>query len=559
MIGTIRRHSGWLWGIIITATIISFVWWGAGPSARSGGGRVSNNFGTIYGRKITLQDYVEARNEFYVFYRVHYGEWPDKNPNLAKTDLEREIYIRLMLNEKASALGIVVGKDVAAQVAAEMLRSFGRNGQPVQMNVFVKQLLQPAGLTAADFERFVRHDVAIQQLIQTMGLPGELVTPQQTAAAYEREHQEFSVQAVFFSASNYLSAVTVTPGAVAQFYTNYLAAYRLPDRVQVSYVAFEVTNYLAQSTAEWAKTNLEQTVEANYRQLGPNYFPDAKTPEAARAKIRELLIRDRARADAGQQANDFANALFALVPTNGPAKPEILTTVAKQKGLIVHRTGPFASTYSPEESDTPPEFTKAAFGLTPDEPLAGPVAGPDAVYIIALDKQLPSEIPSLDQIRARVTADYQLREATLRAQAAGTNFVRTLAGQMAAGHTFASLCIAAGLQPEALPPFSLSTQDLPELGDRTALNHLKQAVFSTPVGHTSGFQETADGGFVLYVQAILPVDQAVMKAQMPQFMVAFRRSSQNQAFNEWLQIEANRELRNTPVFHPPTAGALPGR
>ena len=85
-------------------------------------------------------------------------------------------------------------------------------------------------------------------------------------------------------------------------------------------------------------------------------------------------------------------------------KPENLATVAKQKGLTVRLTAPFASAYGPEEFDAPPEFTKTAFELTPDEPLAGPVAGPDAVYIIALIKQLPSEIPAFDQIRARVTA-----------------------------------------------------------------------------------------------------------------------------------------------------------
>ena len=108
MIGTIRKHSGWLWGVIMTATIISFIWWGAGPSARTGSGRVSGDYGTMYGRKITQHDYVEVRNEFYIFYRIHYGDWPDKNPNLSKDDLQREIYIRLLLNQKADALGIYV-------------------------------------------------------------------------------------------------------------------------------------------------------------------------------------------------------------------------------------------------------------------------------------------------------------------------------------------------------------------------------------------------------------------------------------------------------------------
>ena len=142
-----------------------------------------------------------------------------------------------------------------------------------------------------------------------------------------------------------------------------------------------------------------------------------------------------------------------------------------------------------------------------------------------------------------------MHEATLLAQRAGTNFVHTLASRMAAGQTFASACVAAGLQPQALPPFSLSTRDLPALGARAELDQLKQAAFSTPVGQTSGFEETSDGGFVLYVQSQLPVDQVAMNAQMPQFIAQIRRAQQNEAFNEWLQIEANRELRNTPAYH----------
>jgi len=540
--------------MLITAmaiTCITFVFWGVGPSSQKGGGRAPSDFGTIYGRKVTRQDFDEARNEFYIFYLIHYGAWPDKNPNLSKEDLQREIYIRLLLNRKADALGIYVSDEVVAQTAAGILSSIGHNGQPVPMDAFVKQLLQPEGLTADDFERFARHDLAVRQLVQTMGLPGALVTPQEATAEYTREHQEFSAQAVFFSASNYLSAVTVTPAAVAQFYTNYLAAYRLPDRVQVSYVEFNGSNYLAQAKAEWAKTNFEEVVNINYRQLGPDYFPDAKTPDAAKARIRELLIRQRALAAANRQANDFANALFALEP----AKSENLATVAEQKGLTIHFTAPFASAYGPEEFDAPAEFTKAAFALTPDAPLAGPVAGPDAVYILALVKQLPSEIPPLDQIRARVTEDYRLREATLLAQRAGTNFVGTLASRMAAGHSFASVCVAAGLHPQVLPPFSLSTQDLPELGNRADLTRLKQTALSTPVGQASGFEENADGGFVLYIQSQLPTDQAAMKADMPQFIAQLRRARQDEAFNEWLQVEANRQLRDTPAFHPQSAPA----
>ena len=543
MIGTIRKHSGWLWGVIITATVISFIYWGAGPSRLGGGGRVaSGDFGSIYGHKVTQQAFIDARNDFYLFYWFRSGEWPDKNPNFSEPDLDREIYIRLMLAQKANDLGIYVSDAEAAQAGAELLRPLGRNGQIVPLDAFVKQVLQPKGLTAQDFENFVRQYLVLEQLQQAIGLTGELITPQEAAAAYQRDHQELSAQIVFFSASNYLSSVTVTPAAVVQYYSNYLADYRLPDRVQVSYVAFEVTNYLAQAKAEWAKTNFDELVGAYFRQVGENYR-NSKSPAEAKYKIREELIHDRAGSDARKDANDFANAVFNI----DPAKPENLAAVAKQKGLPVHVTAPFAAKFGPEEFTAPPDFTKAAFGLTPDEPFARPIAGPDAVYVIAFAKQMPSEIPSLDQIRERVTHDYQWREATLLAQRTGTNFVRTLTG-MTADRGFASLCVAAGLELQVLPAFSLSTPELPELGERTELNQLKRAVFTTPVGKTGDFEATSDGGFIVYVQSRLPIDQAKMNSELPQYLAAFRRGRQNEAFSQWVNLEASRQLRTTPVF-----------
>jgi hypothetical protein len=545
MIGTIRKHSKWLWLIIITATILSFVVFFS-PTQRMGGGGGSEDFGSIYGKKITRDDYLEARREFYLFYFFHYGEWPDKNTRLSATDLDREIYVRMMLIQKASDLGIYIGDEAEASAAAQMLRSLGRNGQTVPEGDFVKQILTPEGMTAADFENFARHDLIIQQLVQTLGFAGALVTPQEAAITYEREHREISAQIVFFSASNYLSQVAVTPEAVAQFYTNYLAAYRLPDRVQVSYVEFEVTNFFPQAKAELAKTNFDDMVEMNYRQLGPDYFPDAKTPEAEKAKIRDILIRQRALTAARVQANDFANAVF----NQDPPHAENLAVVAKQKGLVVHATAPFDSQYGPDEFTAPDGFTKAAFALTPDEPFAGPVASANAVYVMALTRQLPSEIPPLEEILNRVTQDYQLHEAILLAQRTGTNFVRTLADQAAGGKSFASVCTAAGLEPQTLPPFSLGTQKLPELGDHADnLTQLKQAAFGTPSGRTGLFEETDDGGFIVHVQSRLPVDQSAMKSELPQFTANLRRTQENDAFNEWLQAEANRELRDTPVFH----------
>lgn len=520
---------------------------------RGGGASRGSGYGTIYGKTVTAEDFMAAQREFYIYYWLHYGVFPDKSPDFNRTDAQRETYVRLMLTAKAKALGIHVSEDAMVEGAQDLLRSLGRNGQTVPMSQFLERVLQPEGLDAMDFQRFVRDDLTIQQLVRTFGLSGALVPPQEAGELYDREHQEVSAQAVFCTASNYLAQVPVTPAAVAQFYTNNMAVYREPDRVQVNYVAYDLSNYLAAAEQKLGRTNINNQAETYFAEHGLEAVPDAKTPEQAKAKIRELILRQGAAAAAAEQAKQFVTELFAM----DPVSPENLVTLARQKGLAVHTTAPFDATEGPEEFSAPPEFTKIAFKLNADSPFSKPIPGAQAVYVIGLARQLPSAIPPLDQIHARVVEDYQNREAALKAQAAGTNFYYQASLQMAAGKTFAQAAIAAGHAPEALTPFSLSSQEVPEAGDRAELNELKQAAFTTQPGHLSKFFPTADGGFILFVQSLLPVDEAKKTADLPQFISQVRRARENEAFNLWLQAEANRELRDTPLRDEMAGGKTP--
>src|SRR6185295_7501105 len=150
-----------------------------------------------------------------------------------------------------------------------------------------------------------------------------------------------------------------------------------------------------------------------------------------------------------------------------------------------------------EEFVAPPNFAKAAFSLTEQEPFASPIAGDDAVYVIAFEKKIPSEIQPLDRIRERVTADFRFTQAIQMARQAGTNFSAALTAGLAAGKTFSAVCDEAKVKPVALPPFSLATRTLPELEERVSLPQLKQIAFKTPVGKTSNFVPTIEGGLVL--------------------------------------------------------------
>ena len=113
-----------------------------------------------------------------------------------------------------------------------------------------------------------------------------------------------------------------------------------------------------------------------------------------------------------------------------------LEELAKKKGLAVHTTAPFDSEEGPQDINVPPNFTSTAFKLSTEEPFSGPIPAEDGVYVLALKRTIPSEIPPLKSIEAKVTKDYRNAKATQLAQQAAFKFDATLTNGLAQGKTF---------------------------------------------------------------------------------------------------------------------------
>lgn len=545
MFGTIRKHSKWLWLVVIALTIIAFIYWGAGPGSsldRPGGGRVT--LGSIHGEPVTIEDFAEAQREVQLQYFLRNGQWPNKGGKRLGFDEERETYIRLLIIRKLEELGIHAKTEAVAKTASQLLRSFNR-GEPLPLEVFSKQILAPARMTVQDFQRYLRHELGIQQLIAMAGLNGELVTPQEVRALYARENEELSVQAVFFNASNHLASVTVTPEAVSQFYTNQMPRYRLPERVQVSYVKFLATNFWEEAVQEINQiTNLTEQLEQMYQQSKTNLLNATTSPEEFKQNILKEEQRKVALSKARKQANAFATELFDM-----PVQAENLEALAKSKGLAVEITEPFSQDAGPKGLQVGEEFANMAFKLTAVDPFAGEaILGFDEAYVVALKARVPSENPLYESVRERVTDDYRFIEALRTAHKAGEEFYVVLTNGLAAGKGFVTICSEAGRQPVLPPPFSLSTRELPEVEKHVNLQQLKQAAFTASVGKPSEFIPTREGGFIVFVQARLPLDIVKMNAALTNFTRAVRQARQNEAFNAWFSREAERGLRDIPYF-----------
>lgn len=541
MFGTIRKHQNWLWAIIITLTIISFVVFFSPYSKMHDA--TTGNYGSIGGKKVTQEDYLKAQREVYLRYFFMTGRWPDQDAQRRGFDSMRETYQWMLLTRRQDDLGIIVSEDVAARTGREMLQGFERQGI-TSPSIFAQQVLQPQGLSLRDFERFVKHFVGLQQVMTVAGASGKLVTPQEARELYIRENQPVSAEAVLFSASNHLSQVKITPDAITTFYSNSLANYRIPERIQIGYVKFPVSNFMAQAEAELSRSNLNEMVEANVQRLGTNLFGGAKTIDESKAKIKAEIVRARAMAEARRKANDFARPIFEA------EKLAIgdLEQAASAQNLKMVITPPFDRENGPEGMEVGEDFLKAAFSRTPEDPFGQPYLGMDGTYVYGLHKRINSEIPPLDQIRGRVENDYTMMQAAEMARGAGRAFYSTLTNGFAQGKSFTELAKSANLKIIAIPQLAQTTRNLSsDIEDHVSLNLVKQLALEAEPGKPTGFQATGDGGIILFVKERLPIDEKKMNEEMPMFLSYVRRARSEEAFQAWFRKEAEKGLLDTPL------------
>ena len=537
MFATIRKHQTWLWGLIIAATIVSFVIFFTPGATHSGGGRIQSQFGTMNGHAITAKMYLAAYNEAQIQQFLRSGSWPDRgDARRTSQQLDLQARHRLVLIDRMNKLGVRVSD---AMVARWIEDNFSNNSQPNSARAMYLELVSQLarhGLTESSLVDFIRHEVGISHLIAVVGLAGEPITPREAAAQYRRLNERLDTEAVVFSASNFLASVQVDPDQLARFYTNRQQFYRVPEKVQVQYIRFNFTNYTAQADEFLAKrTNLTAEIDALYLKAGANRFVDTNgqvmTPEVAKAKIRQQTVEEQELLAARRAAAKFGTELEKLKPV----KAENLATLAATNGIPLNTTAPFSEIEGPREISQRQAFTRAAFGLSEERPISSGVVGEDAVYILALKGRIPSEVPPLEAVRERVTSDFKRDQAQLLAREAGTNFVTSLTNLLAQGKTFADACAEAKVTPIPLPQFSGASRNLPDWDRRINIEQAKYVAKNVETGKASALVPTADGGFVLYLKAREAVKDSELKDALPGYLAELREQGEFSTFNDWFQ------------------------
>ncbi len=546
MIATIRRHQKWLFIVIMGLTIVSFLWYFNPNSKNSSMDRSSSsvNLGSVFGDPITPEQFRAAEQEGRIFFRLNYGEWPESEEK--RKDVRRFAEQRLLLNAELEQYHITVTPEAAARYTKQLLGVKPDDAVPAEKIVeTLVKLTHEGNVTLDDFDRFARHQAGQEYLVALVGMSGQLITPQETEVFYRRENEPMETELVSFSATNFYAATTPAEKDIEDFYTKRQADYRVPDRIQINYVELKISNYLARAEKQLG-TNFNERVDQEYFQEGPAAFKDETgaqlSAEAAKAKIKKQTLQNVARNEATKDANSFLNDLSQGHDEQHPYAPGDLTALAKARNLTVKTSEPFDLKSGPKDLAILPKNLRVLFSLRDDDPddkersmiyAPSPLPGEEAVYVAGLAKRIPSEIQSLSAVHDKVAADYRQSKALELARAAGSRFESALGAGLAQGKTFDTMCAAQFVRPRNLSPFSLASTSIPEVPDQSEFEQLQETAGKMHAGQCSPFIPTADGGFLLYVKAQLPVDQAALQRDLPVFSARMRERFQIAAFQAW--------------------------
>jgi SurA N-terminal domain len=557
MFGSFRKHQQWIWIVVAAITILSFVVffspdakWKTGSAPKD----TSGNWGTIDGKPIGAREYHDSYQETLLshFLRAN-GKWPDRDEQTQRT-LERDTVVRVFLKHKMNDLDIHVSDAAAANLSEQRIGHY-------QRATVEKDLLAQQGLTWNDFERFWKHEAGLMQLMNVAASSAKLMNPSEAETLWRKDHQEVASEMAVFNASNYVANVVATPEELGRFYTNRMATYRVPERTVVTYVPFTASNFFAKADERIGKmTNFNAAVDEQYIKRSTNdlvHTADGKVDEAGtKKKIREEIREIIALQEARKSAADFGNELLEKVSKSQPTL-QAFTSFAAAKGYTTKTTEPFDRQNGLSDTNFPPEFETRALNLTATEPISySPILGEKGVYLIALDHKIPSELPGLDKIKDKVTTDYKQFTAANLARSAGEAFYKALTNGLAQKKTFEDVCKQTNAKLVKLPPFSSQTQALPEAESAGVKpDMLKRLALDVNPGHSSKFEPTAEGGLVFYVEKRLPVDEAKMKAELPEFLTRLRLYRQNEAFNQWFRKQAEQAKLQGPQRDTKTASA----
>jgi len=462
MLKWLRRSTrSWFIYLAIGAIVVVFIFWGVGSYKASR----SQDAAEVNGAVIPMTEFNRQYSELVKRYQERTGG--EVTPEMIKSLRLKEMALSQLVEE---ALLLQAGQRLGLEVTTAELRRqiqsypfFQQDGKFDEKRYFA--LLSRHHLSPQGFEAQERQQLLLRKVIEEVTSFAK-VSDAELQEFFRMAKEEVNVNYLAVSPENFLARQTPPDDAVARYYQENEAEFRLPDRSRVNYLIFRTKDYLN-------RVKLTPTAVEGYLKEHQDEYTQ---PRVIRAQQILLTLPPKAtdaeRRQAAQKAQELLGQARAGEDFAGLARAHSQDAASRDKGgdLGLVRRG-----------QNPPEWDKVAFGLKPGT--MGLAATDKGIYLIKLEEIKETELlpDAAKQVESRLKEEQARQLAKDAAQQAR--------GDLSQGSP-AQVGQKLGVTPQETPLFALSGT-VPGLGLQPAFNqaalHLKPQEISKVVELPEGF------------------------------------------------------------------------
>ncbi len=522
-----------VWGVLLVLIIIAFVYWGSQTGKSVSENEQDRAAGLLNGKPVPPEEFQRSYINSRVAIGLMIGRMPQQSAEFEK-ELRKTTWQRVSAEHQALALGLPLTTDGEIRNAIEGQPAFQHEGRfnEQRFAMFVRSTLGELGINLLQFEDYLRQEILLEKLRVAISstlqvAPSEV---QQTVASLS---DFFRLDYASIPADTN-AARSVTVKEAQALFDRDPKAFTVPEKVQVSYVVFPFSNYVASvtSTVEEAMAYYNENMQRFTRLVSVTNPPPLGVTNAAPAisqqqerlpfdtvktNIFALLQQEGARNRAADLASEFAN----LLAPDRKGKCLTLAEAATKSNLAIRTAGPFTAGEALPALEDVPTFTRTAFalGTNADERFSDGIRGADGMYVLYLDQRLPARVPQFTEV-AQDALQAARQEANTKAQETKANLVREALAKAAPAQS-----VAAIVQPLGVTTLTLTGNVMTA---RSQTNENAEVLLRSAMLHNAGevcdIQRGNDGS--LLVARVIErkgADEATLKGLLPQVQASVQR------------------------------------
>jgi len=295
--------------------------------------------------------------------------------------------------------------------------------------------------------------------------------------AYRIQNERVNLEVFKLPVQNCRKEVRPTEKDLEAYLSDNAETLRVPEQVQVRYLAFLAENYTGKVQVS------ADEVKSHYERLKQGMAGRGSAPPLA--QVQDKIARELRMARAMSVAADEAKKAHDVI-----YQEENFEDYANKKGLTVHTTGFFSGGNLPGELREVKNAAEETFTLK-DNDISPVLSGPRGHYVIKLAARKPSYVPKLSEARAQIEGKYINDRARSLCQAAAQEVLE----RAKKGEDSRSLARAKGMDISETGFFALTTGAVPKVG---ASREMYETLL--PLSEKNPFADRvffADGGFVI--------------------------------------------------------------